>query len=250
MIIHYNIFSKLHALDADRLITAFCVVNTVSRLTKACVLRLTCDHLYFVLSGRVASGGVSMWCELSQGNFFDEFQLEGVSADANEIFLEVAPENLSRALKTAQNAKSVKIKLTKKSCPCLTLAAELVSIYLPPLKTMKSVVDRMKNLSNYLVLEANLNGEMNLKIDTDLVSVTTHFKELGNPPWGDDGSQSSSPAHRDPDLMAEARVEIRKLQQFLTGQQVNPSRAMCRSQKGSHERVLTVRRHAVSLQAK
>ncbi len=26
-----------------------------------------------------------------------------------------------------------------------------VSIYLPPLKTMKSVVDRMKNLSNYLV---------------------------------------------------------------------------------------------------
>ncbi len=61
-----------------------------------------------------------------QGNFFDEFQLEGVSADANEIFLEVAPENLSRALKTAQNAKSVKIKLTKKSCPCLTLAAELV----------------------------------------------------------------------------------------------------------------------------
>lgn len=61
-----------------------------------------------------------------QVNFFDEFQLEGVSADANEIFLEVAPENLSRALKTAQNAKSVKIKLTKKNCPCLTLAAELV----------------------------------------------------------------------------------------------------------------------------
>ncbi|XP_052398164.1 checkpoint protein HUS1 [Carassius gibelio] len=238
------------------------VVNTVSRLTKACVLRLTCDHLYFVLSGRVASGGVSMWCELSQGNFFDEFQLEGVSADANEILLEVAPENLSRALKTAQNAKSVKIKLTKKSSACLTLAAELpslssvsrvvthdipvdviprrlwhdfrepqmpdfdVSIYLPPLKTLKSVVDRMKNLSNSLVLEANLNGEMNLKIDTDLVSVTTHFKDLGNPPWGDDGSQSSS-AHRDPELMTEVCVDIRKLQQFLTGQQVHPSRAMC-----------------------
>lgn len=25
---------------------------------------------------------------------------------------------------------------------------------------------------------------MNLKIETDLVSVTTHFKDLGNPPWG------------------------------------------------------------------
>lgn len=61
-----------------------------------------------------------------QVNFFDEYQMEGVSADANEIFLEVMPENLSRALKTAQNAKSVKMKLTKKNCPCLTLAAELV----------------------------------------------------------------------------------------------------------------------------
>lgn len=36
----------------------------------------------------------------------------------------------------------------------------------------------------YQVMEANLNGEMNLKIETDLVSVTTHFKELGNPTWG------------------------------------------------------------------
>ncbi|XP_051538548.1 checkpoint protein HUS1-like [Myxocyprinus asiaticus] len=246
------------------------VVNTVSKLSKMCVLRLTCDHLDFVLSGKVATGGVSMWCELLQVNFFDGYQLEGLSADANEIFLEVAPDNLFRALKTAQNAKSVKIKLTKKNCPCLTLAAELpslssisrvvthdipvdviprrlwhefrepqmpdfdVSIYLPPLKTMKSVVDRMKNLSNYLVLEANLNGEMNLKIETDLVSVTTHFKALGNPPWGDDGSQNASQS-RDTELVAEARVDIRKLQQFLTGQQVNPSRAMCNI---VHKRIL------------
>lgn len=34
------------------------------------------------------------------------------------------------------------------------------------------------------VIEANLSGEMNLKIETDLVSVTTHFKDLGNPLWG------------------------------------------------------------------
>ncbi|KAL2085428.1 hypothetical protein ACEWY4_018748 [Coilia grayii] len=238
------------------------VVNTIAKLNKTCILRLTPDNLYFVLSGKVANGGVSMWCELLQVNFFDEYQIEGVSPDANEICLEVAPDNLSRALKTAQTAKSVKIKLTKKHCPCLTIAAELpslssvsrvvthdipveviprrlwhdfkeptmpdfdVSIYLPPLKTMKNVVDRMKNLSNYLVIEANLSGEMNLKIETDLVSVTTHFKDLGNPPWGDDASQSKSQS-RDLEAMAYTRVDIRKLQQFLAGQQVNPSKAMC-----------------------
>ncbi|MEQ2179719.1 DNA damage checkpoint control protein, partial [Goodea atripinnis] len=44
----------------------------------------------------------------------------------NEICLEVSPENLSRALKTVQWAQYVKIKLTKKHCACLTIAAELV----------------------------------------------------------------------------------------------------------------------------
>ncbi|MFT7800215.1 checkpoint protein HUS1 [Arapaima gigas] len=236
------------------------IVHTISKLTKMCTLRLTVHNLYFMLSEKVGSGGVSMWCELSQGNFFDEFQLEGMAPDANEIYLELVPENLSRALRTTQHAKSLKIKLTKKHCPCLTVAADLpslsslsrvvthdipvdviprklwqdfkepsvpdfdVSIYLPPLKTMKNVIDRMKNLSNFLVLEANKNGEMNLKIETDLVSVSTHFKDLGNPPWDDDDSQGGS---QECAKMAQVRVDIKRLQQFLTSQQVNPNKAVC-----------------------
>ncbi|XP_051872452.1 checkpoint protein HUS1 isoform X2 [Pristis pectinata] len=204
-----------------------------------------------------------MWCQLFQGNFFDEFQIEGVSAEYNEIYLELTPENLSRSLKTSQNAKTVKIKLTMKHCPCITIAVELpslsshsrivthdipvsiiprklwndfeeprvpdfdVSIYLPVLKTMKSVVERMKNLSNHIVIEANQNGEMNLKIDTDLVSVTTHFKELGNPPWVEEGTQPDFFQRRDSTNMAKARIDIKRLLQFLAGQQVNPSKAIC-----------------------
>ncbi|KAM4718576.1 checkpoint protein HUS1 isoform 4-T4 [Anableps anableps] len=240
------------------------VVTTISKLTKTCVLRLTPDHLFFILSGKVTNGGVGMWCQLLQANFFQEYQMEGVSSEVQEICLEVSPEPWSRALKTVQSAKSVKLKLTRKHCACLTVAAELptlsslgrvvthdvpvdviprrlwqefqepsvpdfdVSVYLPPLKTMKSVVDRMKNLSNFLVIEANLNGEMNLKIQTHLVSVTTHFKDLGSPPWGDVSSQDGGPSpSRDPEVMAGVTVDIRKLQQFLMGQQVNPSKAMC-----------------------
>ncbi|XP_075442560.1 checkpoint protein HUS1 isoform X2 [Ascaphus truei] len=239
------------------------VVNTITKLTKSCTLRLTVNNLYFIVTDKVANGGVSMWCELCQGNFFDEYQMEGVSADQNDIYLELIPENLTRALKTAQNAKTVKIKLTNRHCPCLTVAVELpslssssrivthdipvcviprrlwndfrepsvpdfdVSIYLPALKTMKCVVERMKNLSNFIVIEANRNGEINLKIDTDLVSVSTHFKDLGNPPWVSDDASQSSTQDRDPSSMAEARVDIRKLLQFLAGQQVNPTKAIC-----------------------
>lgn len=48
------------------------------------------------------------------------------------------------------------------------------------------------------------------------------------PPPGDDASQDGGPSQsRDPEAMAQARVDIRKLQQFLMGQQVNPSKALC-----------------------
>ncbi|NXF23908.1 HUS1 protein, partial [Rhodinocichla rosea] len=239
------------------------IINTIAKLAKTCILRLTVCKLYFILSDKVANGGSSMWCELSQGNFFDEFQMEGVAVEHNEIYLEFVPENLWRALKTAQSAKAVKIKLTNKHCPCLRVAVELpslssssrivthdipvgviprrmwndfrepsvpdfdVSIYLPVLKTMKSVVERMKNLSNLIVIEANLGGEMNLKIETDLVSVTTHFKDLGNPPWASEDGCESSAQGRDLQSMAEACIDIKKLQQLLAGQQVNPTKALC-----------------------
>ncbi|XP_043832541.1 checkpoint protein HUS1 isoform X2 [Dromiciops gliroides] len=210
------------------------VSNTISKLAKTCTLRLSPDKLYFILSDKVANGGVSMWCELGQGNFFDEFQMEGVAADHNEIYLELAPENLSRALKTAQNAKTVKIKLTNKHCPCLTVAVEL-----PSLSSSSRIVThdipvgviprklwtdfREPTVPDFDIIEANLKGEMNLKIETDLVCITTHFKDLGNPPWAsEDASQD-----RDSESMAEARIDIKKLLQFLAGQQVNPTKALC-----------------------
>lgn len=194
-----------------------------------------------------------------QENFFSEFQMEGVSEENNEIYLELTSENLARALKTAQNARALKIKLTNKHFPCLTVSVELlssssssrivvhdipikviprrlwkdlqepfipdsdVSICLPALKTMKSVVDKMRNISNHLVIEANLKGELNLKIETESVCVTTHFKDLENPLLPSD----SVSQNRHPDDMAKVHIDIRKLLQFLAGQQVAPTKAVC-----------------------
>lgn len=52
--------------DALSNIVSLGVINTIAKLAKACTLRLTTDKLYFILSDKVANGGVSMWCELSQ----------------------------------------------------------------------------------------------------------------------------------------------------------------------------------------
>ena len=61
-----------------------------------------------------------------QSNFFDEYRIEGKD-ETNNIYLELVPENLTRAMKSAGNAQAVKIKLTKKHTPCLTFEITLVS---------------------------------------------------------------------------------------------------------------------------
>ena len=60
-----------------------------------------------------------------QSNFFDEYRIEGKD-ETNNIYLELMPDNLMRAMKSASSAQAVKIKLTKKHTPCLTFEITLV----------------------------------------------------------------------------------------------------------------------------
>ncbi|XP_038078829.1 checkpoint protein HUS1-like isoform X2 [Patiria miniata] len=236
------------------------VVSTIAKMTPLCVLRLTVNRMYFILNDKVAKGGI--WCELTASNFFDEYRMEGLSEEANEIYLEITPDDIVRAMKTAQNAKSIKVKLTKKFSPCLTFDIELpsrtghsrnvvhdvpvnvipksiwneyseptvpdfdVSICMPPLKSLRNVVERMKNLGSYLELSANQNGEMRLRVETEQVTVSTHFKDLEIPEWVNEGSETQTQG-RQPDEMVGARVDIRRFLQFLAGQQLNPPKIIC-----------------------
>ncbi|XP_059140920.1 checkpoint protein HUS1-like [Physella acuta] len=241
------------------------IVGTISKLVKTCILRITEDKVFFILSERIGEGGAQIWCELPQSHFFDEFAMEGVSQDANEIYLEVSPDLMLRSLKTAHSAKWIKIKLTKKHVPCLTMEIDLpsgssnqrlvvhdvpvtvvarkhwpdftepempkfdVSIAMPQLKVLKNVVDKMKNLNNYLSLSANNNGEMKLSVETEMVSVSTHFQNLHNPTWTREGGsqQLSQSSDQNSNEFFTARVDIRKFAMFLNSQQVNPSRVVC-----------------------
>ncbi len=68
-----------------------------------------------------------------------------------------------------------------------------------------------------------MNGELNIKLQTDSVTVTTYFKDLQNHHFQDTSMSES----RDNDLtMCEARVDIRKFSQFVQGQFV-PTKVIC-----------------------
>jgi HUS1 checkpoint protein len=117
------------------------VISTTSKLCaksssdKSCVLKLTPDSMYFILpefasnnAGNMGVGRTSFWMSLDPKNIFEFYVCEGKSDEENFILLEIQPESLFRALKSSPNIKMVRIKLTKRQLPCITVELDLYSI--------------------------------------------------------------------------------------------------------------------------
>ncbi|XP_060079892.1 checkpoint protein HUS1-like [Ylistrum balloti] len=189
------------------------IVGTLSKLIRTCVLRITSGNWYFILSERAVNGGIQIWSELPQGHFFDEYAMEGVSEEDNEIFLELAPENLMKALKTAQSAKWLKIKLTKKHTPCLT-----VEVDLPTLSAhSRTVVHDIPVTVIPRRLWTDFEEPELPHFDVSIVSDKSGTDPMMNPSQDD----------RDPHTFFKTRIDIRKLSQLLASQQFNPTRVIC-----------------------
>ncbi|PSN30647.1 Checkpoint protein HUS1 [Blattella germanica] len=165
-----------------------------------------------------------VWTVLEQSHFFNEYSMAGVSEEQNEIYLEFEPDVMAKSLHSLKGncaANSVKIKLTNKKSPCLTFEIMLISIHLPNLKLIRTVTERMKVLSQYIIVLANLEGALVLKVETPEATVSTHFKELiveTTPNETDDEGR---------DEYYSARVDIKKFVQFLNTDQVSPQKVVC-----------------------
>lgn len=180
--------------------------------------------------------------------------MNDVSEEFNEIYLELPSEHLFRTMRSTGNASALKPQLTNKRPPYLAVAVELplltgwihnpivvhnqliacegasrmvwedfpepsvqahdVSVYLPALKTLKSTIERIANLGDQVLVEANLNGKMNLRVQTDVVSIKSYFNNLGNPP------ESDQDMPQDRNLENMVLVVSRKFLQFFYGQQI------------------------------
>lgn len=99
------------------------IINIISRITKHCTLRLTPNELCFSIGDDRAS---MVWAELRQTHYFTEYVMSGVTEEQNEIYLELDASMLARSLRAT--ARSIKIKLTNKGQPCLTLEIQLPSL--------------------------------------------------------------------------------------------------------------------------
>ena len=86
------------------------ILNTMAKLAKVCVLRLTSTRLYFIVTDLSSSGtasamgGPCVWCDIDHSHFFQDYCLEGVTKEENEIYLELEPDKLARNLSVLKSS--------------------------------------------------------------------------------------------------------------------------------------------------
>jgi HUS1 checkpoint protein len=97
-----------------------------------------------------------------------------------------------------------------------------VYICLPSLKSVKNVIESMKNISDYVTISANMDGELTLSVEASLVSARTYFTKLEHP---NKGLGSTTPI--DPKLEATAKVDIKKFSRFLYSHVIQPTDVIC-----------------------
>ncbi|XP_063834167.1 checkpoint protein HUS1 isoform X1 [Ostrinia nubilalis] len=245
------------------------IVTTISKLSKECVLRIAEDKLYFIVSDDSnAPGPPILWCEIPHTMFFSEYQMVGLDDEHKDIYLGFAAANLARSLVTLKSAKTLKMKLTKKQCPCLTLEIEMpsstsqqtrhvthdipvvviprkmwsdfhepntpvpdISIELPPLKQLRTTIDRMRTMAPEVVIRASAEGRLTLQIKTDMAKVSTRFKDLRVEafagPIEHSDSETETQVNEDTSRVCYCRVDTKKLSIFLSADQISHNRTVC-----------------------
>lgn len=95
-------------------------------------------------------------------------------------------------------------------------------ILLPPLKVLRPIVDRLKNISDNITIWGNMAGRLSLRIDTATTTVDTDFRNLEHP-----AIEGRSPTRMDENVECAVKVEIKKFVRFLWSQAIQPQNAIC-----------------------
>ncbi|EGD79310.1 hypothetical protein PTSG_09724 [Salpingoeca rosetta] len=217
---------------------------------KQTCLRITPSRLHFTVDEDSLSDSERIWIEVLQANLFESFAVQSLHP-RSEVLLQFNLDHFARALRSASNCHDLVIKLAKKqNTPYLTfkigtmsstgmtrqivqdvpvlvrpaddidaimppdLPIPDVNIYMPDIKLLRNIVDRMKAIAQDITVRANMRGELELLVQSEIVTVKTCFNNLDNPLWRD----NQTPTHpRPPGAFASAKISARKIAQFIGG---------------------------------
>lgn len=205
-----------------------------------------------------------VWTEVNQESIFSDYMVQSQHPN-NEIMLQLHTDHFISTLKSATQSQDVKFSLQKKQnirsltavihiltpsgvtrpisqeIPIeLKLAEDItlaeppalpkpeVNVYLPPIKTLKTIIDKMKSMSDKLCISANMAGDLVLKIETTMVVARTFFHDLVAPKWRDskDDGASGRTQTGGTDTFLDATIDIHHLVKFLSGNSINPQNVL------------------------
>ena len=154
------------------------------------------------------------------------------STSAQNIILKLSKKQGTPYLSFVIDFHHKEFKTVTQDVPITTLTTQALSelteptlddpevyISLPkPLGTkLKPVVERMKNIGEHLLVEANMDGFLKLKVETDIAVLSVSFKELDHP-----AMEGRDTPNRDPNKRCIIRVNIKKFASFLASSSVEP----------------------------
>ncbi|KAH7928104.1 cell cycle checkpoint [Leucogyrophana mollusca] len=170
--------------------------------------------------------------------------------DADEVVMKLAKKNdhavlsfemfgMSRTGRRVRVAHDVRIdvmrpadveKLREPLCP-----EPDVHILLPPLQKLRTIVERLRPLSDVMAIQVNGNGKLQVSISTDTVKLETRWTGCPNPPIaregqaqdGEGGNSHDALEKPDPEKMFSVLVSIRSFLKFLNSHVVSTTTIAC-----------------------
>jgi len=111
--------------------------------------------------------------------------------------------------------------------PSLKVSEVDVYILLPPLTSLKAIAERMRALTGYITISANMRGSLLLRAITPAVEVDVEFQKLVNPELNEEQEEKPASALRDPFQMCSARVDAKEFLKFLYSYHLQPQNVVC-----------------------
>mmetsp|Transcript_78425 Transcript_78425/g.210954 ORF Transcript_78425/g.210954 Transcript_78425/m.210954 type:complete len:208 (+) Transcript_78425:83-706(+) len=173
----------------------------------------------------------------------------------NQIAFDIDISLLERALKSCEPAEKASVKLSKKSTtaylsfeiivqsvPMMTIIQDVpiallsgedvenfhepsvqtpaVQLSAPPLKSVFSIVERLKSLDCKILLRANMMGELSLGVETDLVFLNNVWTDLSPP-------DALRVQNEDKGQHGEANIDAGILSRLTSSHFLRPSSTFC-----------------------
>ncbi|KAJ3717088.1 checkpoint protein Hus1/Mec3 [Lentinula raphanica] len=245
----------------ENVTTLFRIIQSVEKLQKKCIIKFTEDNMHVICNSDANEGGIQVWSQIKIDSIFNSYRIQ--SNSNNEITVNLSCEALMGALKSASTSAGtsnstsgstyetdeVIVKLAKKNDQAIEHDVKIevmkpadvaklnepmcpepdIHVLLPSLQKIRTIVERLRSMSDILAVRASHNGCLQLSINTESVKVDTEWKNCTIPQMMREGASQDSADDDppDPEHLFSVLVSVRSFLKFLSSHVVSTTTIAC-----------------------